>query len=173
MHLADLWSLLHEGGLAVETRAAGKPALRTLLQLDGDRVTFVALRTLEPLSAEDRRLLAEGHAEAVRARLAGILADGRRVLPLLRHAALAGFGGGEVYSIATRVSLTSTVWKVDWLGLVHDQIVWLIVLIGRAALPWVVRRIVPWVIRWRYSTTARRLGDALHSRTRAMFPGGP
>jgi hypothetical protein len=170
MELADLWSLLHEGGLAVETQSAGKLALRTLLQLDGDRLTFVALRILEPLSPEDRRLLAVRHADAVRARSVGMLADGRTVLPWLRHAALVGFGSGELYSVVTRVSWGAM--QLDWMGLLRDQMVWPILLILRAVLPWVVGRIVAGVLHWRYTATARRLGDVLRRDTRAMLPGG-
>jgi hypothetical protein len=164
-----MWALLHEGGLAIDTYVAGQPALRTLLQLDGDRLTLVALRAVAPLSPEERLGLAVQHADAVRARAVGVLADGRILGWVLGHVVLAVVGGVEIYSVAIRV----LVGTVDWWGLLHDQAVCVILLAGRAVLPWVVRRVVPWVVHWRYSAVARGMGDVRHEATRVAFHRGP
>ncbi|MFL5280236.1 MAG: hypothetical protein ACJ8AW_04385 [Rhodopila sp.] len=66
----DLWSMLHEGGVLVETRVGGPEtpvALRTLLQIDGDRVVRVGWNALKPLSHNERLRLAVQHRQAVRA----------------------------------------------------------------------------------------------------------
>ena len=165
--LADLWALLHEGGLAIDTCVADRPALRTLLQLDGDRLTFVALRAVAPLSAEERLGLAARHADAVRGRSVAVLADGRIVGWVLGHVLLALVGGVEIYSIAIRL-LAGT---VDWWGLLHDQVVCLVLMGGRAVLPWVLRQAVSFVVRWRYSGIAAALGETRHAATRAAFQG--
>jgi hypothetical protein len=166
--LADLWALLHDGGLAIDTNVADRPALRTLLQLDGNRLTLVAMRTVAPLSAQERLGLAARHADAVRARAVGVLADGRIVGWVLGHVVLAVVCGVEIYSVATRV-LAGT---MDWWGLLHDQAVCVILLAGRAVLPWVVRWVMPLVVRWRYSAVARALGDVRHESTRVAFHRG-
>jgi hypothetical protein len=168
--LEDLWALLVDGGLAIDTCIGDQPALRTLLQLDGDRLTFVARAAVEPLPAEQRLRLAARHADAVRARSVGVLADGRSLGQVLRHVMLAGFGGTELYSAAKRISLISVLSQTDWLGLAHDQALCAVLLVCRAALPWMVRRTVPLLMRWRYAGIARALDDGRHGRTRTSFP---
>jgi hypothetical protein len=163
--LADLWALLHEGGLAIDTCVADRPALRTLLQLDGDRLTLVALPAVAPLSAEERLSLAERHADAVRARSVAVLADGRIVGWVAGQVVLASVFGVEIYSVAIRV----LVGTVDWWGLLRDQVVCLVLMGCRAALPWVLRQAVSFVVRWRYAGIAAALGDARHTATRAAF----
>jgi hypothetical protein len=162
--LADLWSLLHEGGLAIDTCVADRPALRTLLQLDGDRLTFVAMRAVAPLSPEERLGLAARHADAVRARSVAVLADGRIVCRVLGHVVLALVSSVEIYSIAIRVLAG----KVDWWGLLHDQVVCLVLMGCRAVLPRVARWVISFVVRWRYSGIAAALGDTRHAATRAF-----
>ncbi len=63
-------------------------------------------------------------------------------------------------------------WAADWMGLLRDQMVWPILLILRAVLPWVVRRIVAGVLKFRYTAATRRLGEVLHRDTRALLQGG-
>jgi hypothetical protein len=165
--------MLHEGGVSIETSAGGQPALRTLLQLDGDRLTFVARRAIAKLSTEDRLDLATRHADAVRARSLAVMADGRRIGQVLGHVVLAAAGGVELYSIVTQIALGSVLLGTGWWALLDEQIIAATLLGGRAALPWLVRKAVPLAMRWRNAPVSRALDNAQREATRAALPGQP
>jgi hypothetical protein len=164
--------MVHEGGVSIATCARGKPALRTLLQLDGDRLTFVYRRTIETMSAQEKLDLATRHADAVRARSLAVMADGRRLGQVLGHAALAAAGGVELYDIVTQIALGSVLPGGVW-GLLGGQIFPVILLGGRVALPWLVRKATPLAMRWRNARVSRELDNERREATRKALPGSP
>jgi hypothetical protein len=162
--------LVHEGGLAIETRAApdAPAALRTVVQLDGDRVTTVALGAIAGLSADDRRRLAARHLADVQARSVGLLADGQLGLRRLRHGILAAVAGLELVSAAGHVSVHSFFAGSDWRGFLRDQILGLILLGCRQAAP----RVLPRLLRLIHGRTARAMAEAHRQQTRQSLLSG-
>jgi len=162
--------LVHEGGLAIETRAApdAPAAVRTVLQLDGDRVTTVALGAIAGLSADDRQRLAARHLADVRARSVGLLADGQVALRWLRHGILAAVAGLELFGAAGHISVHSFFAGSDWHGFLRDQVIGLVLLVCRQAAPVVLPRL----LRLIHGRTARAMAEAHRQQTRQSFLSG-
>jgi hypothetical protein len=137
---AGIWSILHEGGLVIDTPVADHPeaplALRTVLQLDGDRTVIVDLGAMAHMSQYERLRLAVRHGRDVRAKSAALFAGLHRGALLLRGCLLIGFGGTEMYSFATRIAQWQ---QFDWRGLLREQIPCLLLLAGHKLLPYGTR----------------------------------
>jgi len=159
--------LVHEGGLVIETPAApdSPAALRTVVQLDGDRLTAIAMGAITSLTPEDRQRLVARHLADVRMRSVGLLADGQVALRWLRHLMLAGAAGLEVFSTASHLSLRSFFATTEWRSLMHDQVACLVLLLCRQAAPVVLSH----VLRLIHGQTARNLAAARHEDTRRRF----
>lgn len=138
---ADAWALLHEGGLLVETTLGTGPgsaiAMRTLLQLDGDRMTHVDAQLLATLPRWERLRVAARHNRDVQARSRVVLAGLSRLPAILRACLLAVFGAGEAETAIARIAATPA--SIDWHGLLRDQRIWLFPLLAHALLPYGIR----------------------------------
>jgi hypothetical protein len=145
----DLWRSLHEGGLTIETFVGEAPdarvALRTVIQLDGDRMVLVDLQALSALSHYQRLRLAARHRQAVRARSLGVFVELHKGLSLFRGLLLAGFGVGEVSSAAARISAG----QFGWRTLLWDQVYCLA--------PLALHRVLPYGLRLLHIASARLL----------------
>jgi hypothetical protein len=145
----DIWRSLHEGGLTIETPVGESPdariALRTVIQLDGDRMVLVDFGAMSALSHYQRLRLAARHRQAVRARSMGVFVELHRGISIFRGVLLAGFGLGEVASVAARVSSG----QFGWRTLLWDQ--------AYCLTPLALHRALPYGIRWLHSAAARLL----------------
>jgi hypothetical protein len=136
----ELWSLLAEGGLTVNTPDVpdAPVALRTVLQLDGDRVILVNQDVIAPLSDAERLVLLARHTEDVRSRSGGLLSGLHRSVAVLRGALLVGFGGGELANLASAIAGPGLN-HVDWFRLFYDQLPFAGLLVARVSLPYGLR----------------------------------
>jgi hypothetical protein len=143
----DLSRALHEGGLTIETSVSEAPdarvALRTVIQLDGDRMVSVDFGAMSALSRYQRLRLAARHRQSVRARSMGVFVELHKGLSIFRCLLLAVFGVGEVASAAARIPSG----QFSWLTLLWDQ--------AYCLMPLALHRVLPYGIRWLHSAAAR------------------
>jgi hypothetical protein len=154
VRFADLWSMLHEGGITVETRtgAEGSPiAFRTLLQIDGGRLLRIGQTALGPLTPCQRLRLAVRHRQAVRSRSIAVLLRLRRDLVWLRYGLIALFAGTEVHRVITDWPFV----QLDWRTLLWHQVPSLVMLAMGVIVPWTIRLIAPYLLRLIASRTIR------------------
>ena len=144
--------MLHEGGIAVETRTGGDGspiAFRTLLQIDGDRVLRIGQLALAPLTPHQRLRLAVRHRQAVRARTIAVLLRIRRRLNWLKYALLSLFAGSEVY----RAIIDWPFVHLDWRQWLWRQVPSLVLLAMGTLIPWMIRLTAPYLLRMLASGT--------------------
>jgi hypothetical protein len=98
----SIWHLIHTGGLTVETRsktAPGRPALQTLLQLDGDQLLCVDLSAMAGLTQWERLRLAAEHRMQLRAQIDALKTPVLAVITWLRYSSWAGAAGLDAFSL--------------------------------------------------------------------------
>jgi len=98
----SIWHLIHTGGLTVETRsktAPGRPALQTLLQLDGDQLVCVDLSAMAGLTQCERLRLAAEHRMQLRAQIDALKTPVLAVITWLRYSSWAGAAGLDAFSL--------------------------------------------------------------------------
>ncbi len=148
--------MLHEGGLLIETRKTedeGSPvALRTLVQLDGDRIVWIARNTFASMSHYQRLRIAVRHRRMVRQHSAQRLYDASRWLPWLRYGFLALFGASETGRVVADWPFV----HVDWQAMLWHQAPGLALLASGFVAPAVLRFAVPHILRWRAAGTIRQ-----------------
>ncbi len=151
--------------MIVETRAADRPeaplALRTVLQLDGDRMVLVDLRAISALSRDEKLNLVTRHGMAVRAESATALTGLHRALSCLRSTFLILFGASELASLWANIVLASGMAGIDWPGLLFCQLPCLALLLGRTLLPYGVRLL--------HAVTALRLSSVQKETSREVY----
>jgi hypothetical protein len=148
----SLWHLVHTGGLTAETRsktAPDRPALQTLLQLDGDQLLSVDLSALDGLTHWERLRLAAEHRMKLRAQTEALKTPVLTLITWLRYLSWAAAGGLSALSLhGTLVSHLSIHSLKPALG---------------GLLVWVVSRGLPWLLRQRN----RAFHQAFHIEQRA------
>jgi hypothetical protein len=158
----DLWHLLHEGGLVIETRAVEQPAaplaLRTVLQLDGDRMISVDLSAIAALSQDERLRLMDRHRRDVLDKTAGVFGGLNRGLFVLRAGLLAGAGVGAVGGVTTTVIAAAGVAPIGVIGLAYAQLPWVAPLLCHWLLPYGMRAV--WMVTTPALRAARRAVSA-------------
>lgn len=163
--VADLWSLLHEGGIVIDTCCAdGKTvAFRTVLQADGDRTLRIGRRALAPLSRYQRMRLAVRHRQAVRARSLDVFRRIERWQRVARASFLSGFGVSEGAWLFAHWPLTAA----DWRTLLWHQIPSAILLLLSGIGPMLMRWLLPRLLRWAASGIIQERFAALRQASRA------
>jgi hypothetical protein len=98
----SIWHLIHTGGLTVETRSKtvpGRPALQTLLQLDGDQLLCVDLSAMAGLTHWERLRLAAEHRSKLRAQIDALKTPALAVISWLRYLSWTGAAGLAAFSL--------------------------------------------------------------------------
>ncbi|MBS0639656.1 MAG: hypothetical protein JSS43_07275 [Proteobacteria bacterium] len=163
--VADLWSLVHEGGLVIDTYCPDGTAVafRTVLQVDGDRTLQISRCAIAPLSHYQQLRLAVRHRQAVRARSIDVLRRIERWQRVLRYGFLSGFGLSEVaWAIAH--------WPFDaaeWRTLLWRQGPSAVLLVLGVIGPPLMRRFLPLLLRLAASGLIKERAAALRQASRA------
>lgn len=153
--------MLHEGGLLIETRimdnnATSPVALRTLLQLDGDRVVWIGRNAFASMSHYQRLRVAVRHRRVVRQRSVKLLNDARSWMPWLRYGFFALFGVHET----GRGFADWPFVQLDWQAWLWHLVPGVALLAAGFVAPKVLAYAVPYILRWRAGATIRQRATA-------------